>query len=113
MTRLVLLTYNIHGGIGLDGVLDLARIADVVEASGAQVVALQEVDRHLRAQSRYEDQAGLLAERLGMHLAYAVCVDLEPGRAGAPRRQYGTALLGTLPLEGASTTLLPCFDGSE
>ena len=113
MTRPVLLACNIPGGIGLDGVLDLARIADVVEASGAQVVALQEVDRHLRAQSRYEDQAGLLADRLGMLAAYAVCVEREPERPGEPRGQYGTALLSTLPLEGASTTLLPCFEGSE
>ena len=112
-TRLVLLTYNIHGGIGVDGVLDLGRIAEVVEASGAQVVALQEVDRHLRAQSRHEDQAGLLADRLGMHLAYAVCVDRGPGRPGGPPRQYGTALLATMPLVGPSTTLLPCFAGSE
>ena len=112
-TRLTLLSYNVHGGVGTDGVLDLGRIAEVVAGTGAEVVALQEVDRHLRAQSRYEDQAGILAQRLGMHLAYAACVDDEPEQPGEPRRQYGTALLSTRPLRGASTSLLPCFDGSE
>ncbi len=107
------LTYNIHGGIGLDGRLDLERIAHVVESSGADVVALQEVDRHLREQSRFEDQPGWLASRLGMHVAYAACVDGEPPHVGAPRAQYGTALLSRAPLAGATTTLLPCFAGSE
>ena len=112
-TRLVLLTYNVHGGVGTDGVLDLPRTAGVVAGSGAEVVALQEVDRHRREQSRYEDQAGILAGLLGMHLAYAACLDDEPERPGEPRRQYGTALLAGRPLVGPSTTLLPCFAGSE
>ena len=48
---LTLLSYNIHNGVGLDGVLDLDRIADVIAASGADVVGLQEVDRHRRERS--------------------------------------------------------------
>ena len=110
---LTLLSYNIHSGVGLDGALDLGRIADVIAASGADLVALQEVDRHRREQSRFEDQPGLLAERLGFHLAYAANLDDEPARPGAPRAQYGTALLSRLPLEDPANTLLPCFRGSE
>ena len=115
MTRLPLrlLSYNIHGGVGLDGVLDLGRVADVIDASGADVVALQEGDRFRREQSRFEDQPGLLAQRLGMHLAYAANLDAEPARPGAPRAQYGTALLSRFALESSTTTLLPCFEGSE
>ena len=37
------LTYNIHSGVGGDGVYDLERIAGVVRRSGADVVCLQEV----------------------------------------------------------------------
>ena len=108
-----LLTYNIHSGVGLDGVLDLGRIADVIDSAGADVVALQEVDRFRREQSRFEDQPGVLAQRLGMHLAYAANLDEEPAHPGAPRAQYGTALLSRLPFESSTNTLLPCFDGSE
>lgn len=108
-----LLTYNIHSGVGLDGVLDLGRIADVIESAGADVVAVQEVDRFRREQSRFEDQPGGLAQRLGMHLAYAANLDDEPAHPGAPRAQYGTALLSRLPFESSTNTLLPCFDGSE
>ncbi|KRF23337.1 endonuclease/exonuclease/phosphatase family protein [Phycicoccus sp. Soil803] len=111
--HLTLLSYNIHGGVGLDGVLDLERIAEVVDDSGADVVALQEVDRFRREQSAFEDQPGRLAQRLGMHLAYAANLDDEPPHPGAPRAQYGTALLSRLPLESSTNTLLPCFEGSE
>ena len=110
---LTLLSYNIHSGVGLDGVLDLARIADVIADSGADLVGLQEVDRHRRAQSRFEDQPGVLAERLGFHLAYAANLDDDPAHPGAPRAQYGTALLSRQPLAGVANTLLPCFPGSE
>jgi phospholipase D1/2 len=41
--RLVVASYNIHGGVGSDGVWDLARISRVVNALGADIVALQEV----------------------------------------------------------------------
>lgn len=108
-----LLSYNIHSGVGLDGVLDLARIADLIAATGADLVALQEVDRFRREQSRFEDQPAVLAERLGMHLVYAANLDEEPPHPGAPRAQYGTALLSRLPLESSTNTPLPRFEGSE
>ena len=111
--QLRVLTYNIHGGVGTDGVLDLDRVADVIAGTGAEVVALQEVDRHRREQSAFADQPGLLAQRLGMHLAYAACLDDEPAHPGAPRAQYGTALLSVHPLVEPTTTLLPCWPGSE
>ena len=38
------LTYNVHHGEGTDGVFDLERIASVIEATGADLAALQEVD---------------------------------------------------------------------
>jgi endonuclease/exonuclease/phosphatase family metal-dependent hydrolase len=41
--HLVVGSYNIHGGIGSDGVRDLARIGRVVNALGADIVAVQEV----------------------------------------------------------------------
>lgn len=110
---LTVLTYNIHSGVGMDGVLDLDRIADVVAGTGAGLVAVQEVDRHRRQESRFEDQAGYLAGRLGMHLAYAACLDDEPATPDGERAQYGTALLAAQPLRDEALTLLPCFPGSE
>lgn len=43
--KLRIICFNIHHGEGIHGELDLARVSAVIRASGAQVAALQEVDR--------------------------------------------------------------------
>ena len=40
------MTYNIHHAEGLDGKVDLERIANVIRQSNADVIALQEVDKN-------------------------------------------------------------------
>src|SRR5438094_508572 len=66
MTQLVVGSYNIHRGIGLDQRLDLVRTAAVIAEIGPDVVGLQEVIREDGAAHR--DHAAFLAERLGMTL---------------------------------------------
>ncbi len=56
-------TYNIHRCRGLDGRTNLARVADVIDATGADVVALQEV---IGTGPRSAGQAEELGARLGM-----------------------------------------------
>jgi endonuclease/exonuclease/phosphatase family metal-dependent hydrolase len=110
---LTVMTYNIHSGVGVDGIVDLERLATVIEEAAPDLVALQEVDRHRREQSGYADQPGWLAQRLGMSLAFGANLDDDPERPGGPRRQYGTALLSHLPLREWTNGPLPCFAGSE
>ena len=45
--ELRLVAYNIHHGEGMDGKLDLERIARVIAAEKPDLVALQEVDHYL------------------------------------------------------------------
>ncbi|MGP9016859.1 endonuclease/exonuclease/phosphatase family protein [Streptomyces sp. BR1] len=104
---LTVLTYNIHHGAGADDSLDLDRIARVVKDSGADIVGLQEVDRHFAARSDFVDQASWLADRLGMHLVYGANLNEDPARSGGSRRQYGTAILSRFPVLDAHNTLLP------
>jgi endonuclease/exonuclease/phosphatase family metal-dependent hydrolase len=106
-------TFNIHHGVGLDGVLDLARIAATVERTGAEVVGLQEVDRHWSARSNFVDQATWLADVLDMHLAFGANLDLDPPAPGAPRRQFGTAILSAYKIRAWTNTLLPRPLGRE
>ena len=106
-------TFNIHHGVGLDGALDLARIAAVVERTGAEVVGLQEVDRHWSERSNFVDQATWLAEWLDMDVAFGTNLDLDPPVPGAPRRQYGTAILSTYRIRETTNTLLPRPLGGE
>lgn len=104
---LTVLSFNIHHGVGPDGRLDLDRLAEEIRRSRADVVGLQEVDRHFGARSDWADQPGELAARLGMHLAYGANLDLEPPAPGSPRRQYGTAVLSRHPITSWHNTLLP------
>ena len=109
------LTFYIRHGVGLDGVHDLERVAGVIEGAAADLVALQEVDRHLSPRSDYLDQAGWLAHRLEMDMAYGPVVDLGPAASGpdGARRQYGIALLSRAPLREPRNLLLTRPRGGE
>lgn len=106
-------TYNIHHAQGADGVLDLERVAQVLEDSGAEVIALQEVDRFWSERSGYADQAEWLGRRLGMHMVYGKNLQADPAAPGLPDAQYGTAILSKYPIRDWSNTALPKFPAGE
>ena len=110
---LTVMTYNIHHGAGIDGVLDLERIAVLIETYKADVIGLQEVDRHWAARSNWEDQPAWFAKRLKMHYAYAANLDLPPLNPGEPRRQYGAAILSKYPIKDFTNALLPLYRAGE
>jgi endonuclease/exonuclease/phosphatase family metal-dependent hydrolase len=96
--RLRVMTYNIHHGAAAGGELCLSCIADIIQEQQADVVALQEVDRHWSARSDYADQARDLAGRLDLHYFFAPIYDLPPAPGQKRRRQYGLALLSRFPI---------------
>jgi endonuclease/exonuclease/phosphatase family metal-dependent hydrolase len=104
---LTALSFNIHHAGGLDGVVDLDRLAAEIRATHADVVGLAEVDRHYGERSDWADQPAELAGRLGMHVVFGANLDLEPPAPGQPRRQYGTAILSRYPIVDWHNTLLP------
>ncbi|RVX42663.1 endonuclease/exonuclease/phosphatase family metal-dependent hydrolase [Nonomuraea polychroma] len=111
--RIRVATFNIHHAQGVDDKLNLERVADVIRTGEADIVGLQEVDRHWSERSEFADQASWLAERLRMHVVYGANLDLDPLTPGAPRRQYGTAILSRYPVLDWDNTLLPRYEGHE
>jgi endonuclease/exonuclease/phosphatase family metal-dependent hydrolase len=107
------MSFNIHHAAGSDGVLDLARIAGIVRDHDAEVIGLQEVDRHWSERSEFVDQAAALAGMLDMHVTYGANLDLDPLEPGQPRRQYGTAILSRYPILESGNTFLPNAAGKE
>ncbi len=103
--RVSVLTYNIHHAEGVDGRLDLERIAEVIRKSGADVVALQEVDQGV-SRSNNVDQPQRLAELLGMQFAFGANIDLQGGK-------YGNAVLSRFPIRAWKNHMLPNVDGGE
>ncbi|PVC84291.1 endonuclease/exonuclease/phosphatase family protein [Streptomyces sp. CS131] len=86
-------TYNIHAGAGMDGVFDLDRQTAELRALNADVIGLQEVDRHWGSRSEWRDLAGELARRLRMYVSFAPIYSLDPAEPGGPRAEYGVAVL--------------------
>ena len=107
-----LLSYNIQYGKGRDGRFDLERIAS--EASGADIIALQEVERFWK-HSGGMDQVQVLAAAFPDHYwAYGAGVDVHnPAAAGVAsglsRRQFGNMLLSRWPLLYSRHHLLPKY----
>lgn len=107
------MTFNIHHAAGTDGVLDLSRIAGVITASGADVVGLQEVDRHYSARSDWADQPAELARMLGWQQVFGANIDNDPPAGSTDRIQYGTAILSRFPIMSADNTHLYNTPGQE
>lgn len=103
--RITVVSYNIHHGEGIDGRLDLERIAAVVQEAGADLVSLQEVDQSV-SRSEHVDQPHALAKLLEMHVAFGGNIDLQGGK-------YGNAVLSRFPIAGSKNHLLPNTGGGE
>ncbi|MFE3941618.1 endonuclease/exonuclease/phosphatase family protein [Streptomyces sp. NPDC059118] len=86
-------TYNIHAGAGMDNVFALDRQAAALRSLDADVIGLQEVDAHWGTRSEWRDLAAELAERLDMRVSFAPVYSLDPETPGAPRREFGVAVL--------------------
>jgi endonuclease/exonuclease/phosphatase family metal-dependent hydrolase len=100
-STLTVMTYNIHYGDP-----NLRATADVICGSGAHVVGLQEVDVHWGERSAFAHQAEELARACGMDYRYGPIYTLPPLEAGAAPRQFGVAVLSSLPILGWENHLL-------
>ena len=93
------MTYNVHRCVGMDGRLDIGRIAAVIAAFRPDVVALQELDVG-RARTNGVDQAHAIARELGMHFHFNAALRVE-------EEEYGDAILSTCPIAVRKAGALP------
>ena len=89
-THLRILSYNIHHGEGMDGKLDLERIAKVIGSVDPHVVALQEVDKGVK-RTKGVDEPGELGRLTGMTPVFERNIIFQGG-------DYGNAVLSRLPI---------------
>ena len=104
MSSLQVATFNIRHGLGVDGQLSLERTARVIDATGASVVGVQEIDRFW-PRSGSVDQAEELARLTGMQMAFHPTFT----RGSA---EYGIGILSREPVK-ADYTKLPRAGGEE
>jgi len=87
--KIRLATYNVHRCVGTDRKLDVERVAEVIAACKADIVALQELDAG-RRRTGHVDQAHRLAELLKMKSHFHPAMYVEEER-------YGDAILTAMP----------------
>ncbi len=97
--ELTLVTYNIRGCRDDDGKADPLAIADELKMTGADIIALQEVDNGL-PRSDFADQAKMIAEKLEMNYVFAPAINFFVGT-------YGNALLSRHPILSSTSVDLP------
>ncbi|WP_253907668.1 endonuclease/exonuclease/phosphatase family protein [Bacillus sp. WMMC1349] len=103
--KITIMTFNIHHGKGIDKRLDLERIADIIAKSDADIIGLNEVDKHFSKRSGYQDQINYLAERLKMNHAFSPSLS-KPSKDAPTERQYGNGLLTRFPIITVKNHLL-------
>jgi endonuclease/exonuclease/phosphatase family metal-dependent hydrolase len=99
------LSYNIHHGADAAGTYNIDAIIETIKKSGANIIALQEVDRVRDVRSQYSDQARYIAARLGMNYAFGATMDNEPDIPGVG--EYGFMILSKYPIVAERFYLLP------
>jgi endonuclease/exonuclease/phosphatase family metal-dependent hydrolase len=93
------MTYNVHSGFSSAGRLDPEAIAQVIQASGADIVALQEVSR-VRLLDGEADLVVWLSRRLGMPILFHGTEEPIWGNAVLSRYPVLESGWGDLPREG-------------
>lgn len=104
-STLRVMTYNIHHGEGLDGRIDLERIAALIKQEKADIVSLQEVDRGvLRTQRR--DLPAELSKLTGMNVYFDGNLKYQGG-------DYGNAVLTRFPILQSTNTHYKMLEPNE
>lgn len=74
-------TFNVHHCEGLDGRVDIERVARVIDRTGADLVALQELDSGMPRTGRV-DQPSELERLTGLHVTFHPTLERSGGRYG-------------------------------
>lgn len=94
-----IMTYNVHGCVGMDGKLSPDRIARVIARHDLDAVALQELDVG-RGRSGGIDQAEMIARKLKMSFHFHPSFIVED-------EKYGNAILSRFPMRAIRMGSLP------
>jgi endonuclease/exonuclease/phosphatase family metal-dependent hydrolase len=103
-----ILTYNIHHSEGRDGVFDLKRIAEIINAANPDLVALQELDQGNGRSGQDVFQLNQLAQLTGMQGYFGKTIDYQGGGYG-----NGALVRSTLHVTHTANRALPSPVGGE
>jgi endonuclease/exonuclease/phosphatase family metal-dependent hydrolase len=105
------MTYNIHHGKGMDKKVDLKRISEVISSSNADIIGLNEVDKHFSKRSHYMDQVQFLAKELNLYYAFSPSLTIKSKKNMNVIHQYGNGVLSRFPLISSNHYLFDFLPG--
>ncbi|MCS7222022.1 MAG: endonuclease/exonuclease/phosphatase family protein [Anaerolineae bacterium] len=106
------LTYNIHHWEGTDEKVDVARVAEVIRATAADIVALNEVYHPAPWLERNRPALSVMAEMLGMGWVFGKATEY-PWQGQAGLVGYGNACLSRWPIRAYAVHRLPPIPDRE
>lgn len=104
-----IMTYNIHGCVGMDKKLDIPRIAEVIRKQQVDFVCLNEVDANC-ARTGTIDEPAELGRILGYNKHFACALKMKAPdwpEQGDAIGEYGNAMLSPHKIEHIKTFFLP------
>jgi endonuclease/exonuclease/phosphatase family metal-dependent hydrolase len=106
------LTYNIHGWCTVTRQPNLDQVAQVIAATNADIVGLNEVFYPRIVEGATEAALEALAARLGMYFVFGPCLRW-PAQDNLPPDAYGNALLSRWPILASAAHHLTPVEGKE
>ena len=86
--------YNIHFGVGVDNRYDIDRLVKAIKKVNADIIILNEVDKHYSDRSNYMDMAEYIAGELKMNYVYDSSIRNPATTAsGGNLREVGNAII--------------------
>lgn len=105
-------TYNIHGWRTEDFRPNLDLVANTLSAAEADIIGLNEVVHTRTTKGAERSKLEILADRLGMHVAFGACVRW-PAQGDMPDEVFGNALLSRWPIAASAGHLLAPVEHKE
>lgn len=97
--QITVLSYNIHHALGMDKVIDLQRIADIINSANPDIVALQEIDINTKRNGNVH-QLQELAKLTSMRFVFGKSMNWDGG-------EYGNGILSKLDIKKHKIHPLP------
>lgn len=111
-----LLTFNIHGWRTQHGEPNITGVADLLTATKADIICLNEVFHPQRMSGGQvptgQTALAYVAEKLGMHYVFGPCLRW-PATDTLPEHSYGNALLSRWPIIASAAHHLTPVEGKE
>lgn len=103
-----IMQYNIHFGVGIDGVYNIYRLVNVLKNANADIIILNEADKYYGDRSNNMYMGEYIAKQLGMNFVHRSSIIIPD--PPAPDREVGNVVLTKAKVEHIETKFFSMGD---